>query len=209
MDRGNWRSTVYGVATKWLNAECSTYHETEIRRPCQNESWGSGGDAPGSFPFIFNYETVTNSLTIGQEKVPVYSSRCKHFLLGSKVAFKARQWYVPMFYVTLWHKCFLGKIWCVLVSYGQEIPDQTAGFASCEVTVIEPPKQKRLAFWFLWVYSFTKVIQLSTCFPPAAHLRAPSPLGIASFWKQWHWKQGYHMVNHGNTTPNRLVHSKL
>ena len=58
------------------------------------------------------------------------------------------------------------EIWCVLLSYGQETLDQTAGFASCEVRIQEPPKQKRLAFWFLWVYNFTKVMQLSTCFSP-------------------------------------------
>ena len=70
MGRGAWWATVCGVARvghDWVSTQRSMYHETEIRKPCQNKSWGSGGDAPGSFPFTHNYETVTNSLTVGQE----------------------------------------------------------------------------------------------------------------------------------------------
>ena len=174
MDRGAWWATGYGVARvrhNWASTQRRMCHEIEIRRPCQNKSWGSGGDAPGSFPFTHNYETVTNSLTIGQEipwqRYPYILQGANIFCLALNLLSKPDN-DMCLCCMSLhggngsWEK----EIWCVLLNYGQETPDQTAGFASCEVRMQKPPKQKRLAFWFLWVYNFTKVMQLSTCFSP-------------------------------------------
>ena len=52
------------------------------------------------------YQLFDNQAENALEEEPKYSWRCKHFLPGSILAFKARQWYLPMFYVTPWQK------WC-------------------------------------------------------------------------------------------------
>lgn len=82
--------------------------------------------------------------------------------------------------------------------------DQTAGFVSCRVTVYRNSIwNKRGLYLSFFIFGF--IMSPRTCSSQLASIVVSSPLDISFFLKQWPWRQGCHMISHGNTLPNSIL----